>query len=183
MMYYCNDREHLRPIIVGQAPCVLGQTIPFEPGGARYLEASGLLRLSTFFDLANIFDHPTPKDRVGVPLFPMADARTRAAELIPLLVLHPLVIVAGPKVASALGIKPPGYFERGLPLRYYPPHPTPDSSGQLGFMHEAPVVMVPHPSGRCRMWNCQDVRRRAADFFAEIIESWSQTESLPPALF
>lgn len=151
-----------RPLLIGQAPGP--KTDPGEPlhpatslTGRRLATLFGLEDHSylTAFDRANLlYQYP---GKVGKEdRFPMAEAKLSALTLAPLLAGR-TVILLGRNVCSAFRLDAlPWFTWSELPLGSY--------------REPAAVAAIPHPSGRCRVYNDPASRDEAAAFLRELVE-------------
>lgn len=151
-----------RPLLLGQAPGP--KTDPGEPlhpatslTGRRLASLFGLEdhQYLTAFDRANLlYEYP---GKVGKEdRFPMAEAKRSALTLAPLLAGRTVVLL-GRNVCSAFRLDAlPWFTWSELPLGSY--------------RQPAVVACIPHPSGRCRIYNDPASRDQAASFLRELVE-------------
>lgn len=73
-----------------------------------------------------------------------------------------VIVLAGKRVASAFGIDP-------RQVSYFATHQVCWRSSSGGLIHDfRQVIVIPHPSGRCRWWNDPSNRRVAGRWFREL---------------
>jgi uracil-DNA glycosylase len=182
-------------LFVGQAPSRDTEGGPPFSGrsGRRLASLCGLAHsdLPKMFDLANLLDRWPGKAGKG-DAFPLEEARAGAARLD--LSGRPLVVLVGRNVARAFGAGGAAYFEPislqhvsavGADVKYNPrrvawqsadrPSPTVLQGGQSGGaaglvqVERVPAVVVPHPSGVNRWWNCPENEARAKEFLTSLL--------------
>lgn len=124
-------------MIVGQAPSSdAPDARPFTGRSGRRLAALLDVEhecLPVLFDLVNLLDRWPGKAGKG-DAFPMAEAKARAARLLPTFLARPWILIVGKATARAFRLRNPKYLE------------------WVSFSGTS-VAVVPHPSGVNRWWN------------------------------
>jgi hypothetical protein len=109
-----------------------------------------------------VFDAHPGKGATG-DLFPKAEARYMAFKKAPGMV-NCMLIFAGRRVADAFGW-PDGYFEV--------------KTHEVGLVTLVGGV-IPHPSGRNRLWNDREMVNKASAFLRPIVEQACQIKNESP---
>lgn len=92
------------------------------------------------------------------PSWNAAEARRRAMSIVTCLRPHTLILCGG-RVATAFGVT------ETLPLKFY------------SEVLECNVVAIPHPSGRCRLYNQDSIRQYVREAFDEVrplLANWQE---------
>jgi uracil-DNA glycosylase len=127
------EETGVRPLLVGEAPN--GRETPFSgPSGARLARLLRVDPLPALFDVANLLTDDEAAEGAGVALL-----RARAGALD---TRRRVVLVAGRTAADGFGLGDAPFLTWRV-------------------VRKAAVMVVPHPSGRCRWWNDPDAERSA----------------------